>query len=32
MNDDMVVFCAHDSNDFLPRDETPLIIRVTIKL
>ena len=27
MNDDMVVFPAHDSNDFLSRDETPLIIR-----
>lgn len=27
MNDDMVVFRAHDNNDFLSRDETPLIIR-----
>lgn len=26
MNDDMV-FCTHGSNDFLPHNETPLIIR-----
>jgi len=28
MNDDMVVFPVHDSNDFLPCDETPLIISI----
>lgn len=27
MNDDMVVFDTHDSNEFLSRDEAPLTIR-----